>query len=216
MRARRAGRSGVLLLAGLFAVCAASLLTFQLVLTRGADAKGVSAGSRVSYRASVLAGTERGVASSIASSAGAAKRANSHLGFESQLQQLVLADARVRLGVEARRARVRRHVGKRLASHRRVASTVPQRRVTGSASVKRPVLRLPRGVRVVHQLPLSSANTRAFVTSTGTRVAMVYPAAVNYKSSNGHYAAINTSAVSSGGGGWTQNANDWNAQLPSN
>jgi RHS repeat-associated protein len=66
---------------------------------------------------------------------------------------------------------------------------------------------------LVRQLPLSSANARAFVTTSGSRVALVYPAAVNYRSSDGRWAAIDTTAELSGSG-WVQSANGWNAQLP--
>jgi RHS repeat-associated protein len=70
-------------------------------------------------------------------------------------------------------------------------------------------------VTVASELPLSSANGRAFLTSSGTRVAVVYPAAVNYRSSDGQWAAIDTTAHANSSG-WVQQANDWNAQLPSN
>ncbi len=97
---------------------------------------------------------------------------------------------------------------------------LPAAPAPGPQEVEGPVSPLPDGafppgLTVVAELPgLRTADSRTYVTSTGSRVLMSYPGPINYKDSSGAFEPIDDSAVGSSGG-WHNIANAYQATVGS-
>jgi RHS repeat-associated protein len=74
----------------------------------------------------------------------------------------------------------------------------------------------PAGAAVVAELPkLRTANSRTYLTETGSRVLMSYPGPVNYRDTNGVFQPIDDAATPSPDGSWHNAANSFQANVPS-
>jgi RHS repeat-associated protein len=100
------------------------------------------------------------------------------------------------------------------------APVLPAAPAPGAQEVTGPVGTLPdgafpAGVNVVAELPkMRTANSRTYLTSTGSRVLMSYPGPVNYKDSSGAFQPIDDTATSASDGGWQNGANAFSATVP--
>ena len=90
----------------------------------------------------------------------------------------------------------------------------------GTQDVTGPVGTLPDGVfpsglNVVAEVPsLRTANSRTYLTSTGSRVLMSYAGPVNYLDTSGVFQPIDDSATANPNGGWHNAANSYQANVP--